>query len=450
MTLFLKECKAITKSIIYFVFIGVMVLFYVSQLGNSVGDDISKAEGTSVYEDEYSQKNPFLKNPLIEPPKGAESYGYVSAEIPEQVMPNATAALVREYWSNQYVTYPVGFYKTVKLNESERAEIEKILTEITGKGADGLLNLVNEQSMKNINEQGYILGNAVEYGDVIPIIVDYELFKGKMARVDEMLGGGSYYAVGELAQYGSVPVTYEEKLAEYNEFIAEDKVTNAYARLFCDYLGIVVVLFSVFVPTAFFMRDRRAKANELIYSRRIGSSKLIAARYTALVVMMLLPVVLLSMVPLAQLMLYGGRNGISVDAFAFLKYIAAWLLPSLMTTTAVALLLTTLTDTPIAIVVQFLWSFLSILTGGAAALDGGKYGMNLIIRHNTVGNLRAVTDNLSQLVMNRVFYAVLALAFVGITIFIYEQKRRGRLDVLGSLQKIFGNRQGADEADASL
>ena len=42
MSLFFKECKNILKSYIYYVFIAVVVLFYISQMGMAVPKDLEK------------------------------------------------------------------------------------------------------------------------------------------------------------------------------------------------------------------------------------------------------------------------------------------------------------------------------------------------------------------------------------------------------------------------
>ncbi|ASA23841.1 ABC transporter permease [Paenibacillus donghaensis] len=417
MSLFFKECRQISRSIIYLVFIGVVVLFYFSQLGNSVGADIREAQSSA----EYNSINPLMK-----PPPDAKSYGSKAAEIPEQVMPGAIASLVFEHLQNGYTAYPIAFYKNVKLNAKEQAQVADIITEITGTTPEVIMDINAEEK-------------------AIPLVVSYETFRTKMAEVDDLIGGGSKYALDGLKEFGNAPITYEEKLADYQNFIEEDRITGAYARLFSDYMGITLALFSIFVPVSFLMRDRRARMNELIYSRRFGSSRLILCRYWAMILMLLLPIVLLSLIPLVQLIGYGMRNNVSVNLWAFLTYIAAWLLPTVMVTTAVGFLLTTLTDTPIAIAVQFLWGFLDISAN--KNLLGGDYGAELSIRHNTLDNLQAMKDGFTALTLNRSLYALFSLLLIMATILIYELKRRGKLDIYGRVQKIFTNRKSAAKAD---
>lgn len=448
LTLFLKECKTICKSIIYIAFIGAVILFYMSQIGDAVEISIKQYYNN---EDIHTSSGAYYvsDNPFIKPESGAESYGTKYAEIPEQIMPQAVSWLAMNWKQNYYRVYNfIGMGREVNLSEKKQTEIKQIIFDITGIEAEELSNRVFEIREQYVDENGIPHWEDIDFSKIIPIKITYEEYKEKVKQIDKVLGG----MYGETSLQGlqrtNVPITYEEKLAEYNAFINEDKITGAYARLFCDYMSIIAGMLSVFVPAAFLMRDKRAKVRELIFSRDISSAKYIIMRYTAVVVMLVLPFLILSIIPSMQLIEFAMKNNLPVDIFAFAKYIIAWLLPTLMTTTAVAFILMTLTDTPIAIAVQFLWCFLNLLGGFFGALASGTgqlidYG-SLIIRHNSIGHLQIFKDNFTQLATNRIFYVVLSFALVALTIFIYEQKRRGILDVHGILRKIFRNRKSAD------
>ena len=71
MNLFIKECKNILKSMIYYIFIVVLVFFYISQLGSSVSNDVSK-------------NIPNDGNPLVAPQKveNIEEYYSVHNQYP--------------------------------------------------------------------------------------------------------------------------------------------------------------------------------------------------------------------------------------------------------------------------------------------------------------------------------------------------------------------------------
>ena len=242
-----------------------------------------------------------------------------------------------------------------------------------------------------------------------------------------------------MKQYGSVAITYEEKLAEYNAFLNTDKITGAYARLFCDYMGIVVALFSIFVPVSFLLRDRRAKMNELIYSREKSSVSIVLTRYFALVCMTILPFLLLSLIPTFQLSIFAAQHGMSADYFAFVKYMAAWLLPTILAITAFAFLLTTLSDTPIAILLQPIWSIYGLFTS-ANNIKGGQYGIEIAIRHNTLGSLHLVQENINALIVNRLSYTAISVAFILVAVYVFSLKRRGRLNGFSGFKKTIRNR----------
>ncbi len=430
--LFIKECRQILKSILYWVFLGVILVFYTTQLGmNFAGDDIQEAKQSTVYN---------FSNPLMEPPQGLENYGTRSAEIPEQVMPAATYRLWGEYSENKYLCYPIGFYKNVRLNDSQQERIAQIIEEITGQTPEQLGNTV-QKAFSKFDPNLPIFENSLNFSDFVPIRVSYEQFKAYMAEIDSTLGGGSGYALENLASYGHVPVTYEEKAAEQKEIITMEKVTRPYARLFCDYMGIVCALFSVFVPVAFLLRDRRAGCAQLIASRCIPSACLILIRYLAVLTMLTIPFFLLSLPALVELAVYGASQGWSVDYLAFVKYIFAWLVPTLMFCTSVGFFFTILTDTPIGVALMFLYSMFSIFT--ANGLSSGQYGLSLAIRHNNLWHADVIHSNFEALCFNRLFYVAVSLVLIAATVILYELKRREKLDVYGKLQKIISRVKGS-------
>jgi hypothetical protein len=429
----IKECKAISKSIIYFAFVAVVVLFYATQFGNSAGNDI-KQFATQ----EETLMEPLSQNPLIAPIFGQDNYGFRNAEIPEQVMPNAISRLLGEYANNSFISYPIGFYRNVKLSDKQLSEIETLLMEMTGLSANKLLSIRNEKAISD-GSMAIMQGAGIDFSEAIPIIISYDEFKEDMKHIDKMIGGGSYYDPSNLKQYGSIEITYEEKLAEHDVILNSDRITGAYARLFCDYMGITLALFSVFVPVSFLLRDRRSKMNELIYSRKKSSASIVLTRYFALVCMTLLPFILLSLIPTVQLSVFAAQHSMSVDYLAFIKYIGAWLVPTVLATTAIAYCFTMLTDTPIAIILQLVWSLYGVFSS-ANVLEGGRYGIEIAIRHNKLGNLQLVQESMKALIANRLSYTAVSLVLILVTVFLFNLKRRGRLNVFNGFKKAIRNR----------
>lgn len=386
--LFLREIKKIVKSIPYWIFVAAVVMALFSQ-------------GAFHFHDE-----------LLQEPQPGGSYGLKQEEIPEIIMPAALSDLWMEFCENNYSTYPIGFVKHVKLSEDDQGKVAAILSEITGEQKDTILG-------KSGSEKS---NPAVRDG------MDYSQFKERMALVDDLLGGGSSYAPDSLDGYGTVPLTYKEAKERYELAVNSDQVTRGYARLFCDYAGVMVLsIFPVFLAVILCLKDRRAKMETLIYIKKISAARMILIRFFALVLAAMIPVFILSYV--SNMMVWGDANGMQLDYLAPLKYDLGWLLPSVMISTAVGMLLTELTCTPVAAAVQGLWWMLDVNLG-IKTVSSGYSLFRLSPRHNAGADSWFRTedylDHFQDLLQNRLLIAGISLVLVLLTILVYEAKRRGK------------------------
>lgn len=410
--LFIKECRQTARSLIYWLVVLVLIFDFMTQLGN-----------TEIVE---------------KPKKGQEEYGFKPSDDKNLIMEATLGSLLEEYNAEHYKTYPIGFYKNVTLNEKEDKRIGEIIKETTG--------FSKREEIEKIISDWY--GEKQEaFGGEIPVMMtgfeikpveslSFERFEELMDEVDDILGGGSSY--GKSDRGASVPMTYEDAMEEYRELTQEDRLTGGYARLFSDYMVLFLGILPVFLAVTRGLRDKRAGMRELIYIRKGSSAAIIASRYLAMLVMVVIPVLALSLIPLSQCLKYASAAGISVDMLAYVKYIFGWLLPTIMIVTAVGMLLTELTDTALAVLVQGAWWFVSVFTG-VKEIGGGVYGWNLIPRHNTVFNRKGYQEGFSQLASNRIFYVSLAVVLIAFTVLIYSQKRKGRYQLswkgIGRLKK---------------
>lgn len=417
--LFAKECVQTAKSLIYWLVVLALILDFATQLGNL----------------EIMEK----------PREGQEDYGWRASDDKELIMESTLGMLAEEYAEGSYITYPIGFYKQVTLNDRDDQKISAILKETTG--------LDGKEEVETAIEDWYAAHPVTEVTDGVYMETEalkltpaeglnYERFGKLMDQVDELLGGGSNYSEDNRSESAMVPMTYEDALAEYNVLTEKDHLTGGYARLFSDYMGIFLGILPVFLSVTRTLRDRRAEMQELIYTRKCSSAAIVLSRYLSMLVMLILPVLILSLLPFAQCLEYARAAGLSVDLLAFVKYTFGWLTPTIMTSLAVGMFLTELTDTALAILVQGGWWFVSIFAS-AQNLGGGAYGWNLIPRHNTEMNWQGYHDAFSQLAANRILYALIATALVALTALIYAQKRKGRLQLHG---KILANRKNKSKA----
>ena len=252
--------------------------------------------------------------------------------------------------------------------------------------------------------------------------VTYEHFKKLMQVMEDIIGekGSQYSHEMMITYFGISEMNYEEALEEYNQTINKDKVTGRFARLFCDYMGLELGLYPIFLVVMIWMKDRMSNAAELIYSRKVSSAKLVISRYAASITMILLPILLLSFESLVPLITFGAEKSIVIDYFAYIKYILWWLLPEVMVLCAIGIFFTLLTDSPIAIVIQFLWW---MVDKGITGLSGDTKFTTLMIRHNTLRGYEIIQEDLQIICMNRLLMAGIGILFVSLSIWILTLKR---------------------------
>lgn len=451
--LFIKELKKICFSVVYILFL-CFVLF--SWHNNFYG--ITDKEIQSAKTADTSITNQLSGGSILDKPKeNAESYGLKSKEVPEKIMCGGTDILIIEYLKNSYSTYPFGYYKEVTLSEKEQDEILNIISEITG---------LNEKQIRNL-PNGYfpaVNGNIIHYGDNesqgengsftfemgtnenddssddytkhFISQVSYERFQELMKKAENIIGKGSNYSMENLLQYyGLSEMNYEEAMDEYNKTIYDDKVSHAFARLFCDFMARTIGLYPVFVAVIFWLKDKRNRMNELIDCKQTKTMKLIVVRYLAILTAVILPVIILSFESLIPLIRYSADTGIAIDVFAFLKYITWWLIPTAMIVTSLGMFLTILTGTPLAILIQFVWWFVdSAVTG----LSGDTSIFTLMIRHNMLQGSEIISQDFVLICLNRGLFVFFSVILVGLSCMVYHKKRGGKLSYDYFIQKHLG------------
>lgn len=419
--LFIKECKQTARSLIYWAIVLILIFDFTSQLGDMA-----------------------IKT---KPKPGQESYGMKVSDDPYLIMKSTLGSLTEEYVREKYTTYPIGFYKSVTLNQEDDRRIGEILKEAAG--------IADKETAEKVMEEWYAAQQ--EPGDrdtpnMEPIYMEplqvkpaegmtYQRFGELMDAADDILGGGSEYSKETRKKSARIPMTYEEALEEYDRLIEDDRLTGGYARLFSDYMVIFLGILPVFLAVTRGLRDRRSMMQELIYTRQCSSFTIMASRYLSMVAMLTLPVLALSLVPLSKCFFYARTAGITVDMLAFVKYVIGWQTPTIMAVTAVGMFLTELTDTAVAVLVQGAWWFMDAF-GSIDNLSGGSYGWNLAPRHNSALNWQGYHDGFTQLLANRMLYTAIALILAALTVLVYTQKRKGRLQIRG---KIFANRKNKSE-----
>lgn len=408
-TLFWKECRQICKSLVFYLYVVILVLFLTSQLN---GDSISSVK---------------------EPEKGQDYYGLTTSTDKTDIMEVTLGSLFLNSYHNSFAAYPMGFYKHVILNEKETEEINRILETCSGKDRDTLEKemLKHFNSYDQSNVEGAIQDQA-EYRIPVKKGFSYENFCEQMKRVSEMIGNGSGYEKKFFDNGVSVPSDYETEQKAYQAICDTDRITGAYMRLFCDYAGVMLSVLPVFLGVTRCLRDKRAQVSQIIYARKAPGAVIIASRYLANVCMSFLPVLILAFVMQMPAQYHAGTLGVTPDTLAFLKYALIWLLPEIMAVLAVSFVITELTENVISIFIQVFWAVASLFS---AAVLHGSFGLQLVVRWNTMGATELFEQQKQELLMNRGFYFLLALMLTAVTIAIYEKKRGEGESIYGKIFK---------------
>lgn len=451
--LFLKELRKVCVSFVYLLFLALLLFSWRKNFYGITEKEIAAAKGGGSSVSEAVGGGSILEKPE----EKDSSYGTKKAEVPEKIMRGGTDWLIIEYLKNSYAAYPFGYYKEVVLSEEEQARVLEIIREITGLTEEQIHNLpdgyfppvngniVHMGEAASQQEDGSFIIKPGESGSMsegsdssvqFESQVSYERFKELMAEMEAMVGKGSYYSMEMLLEYyGQEEMTYEEAVTEYDKTITEDRISTAFARLFCDYMTRILGLYPVFLAVVCWLRDRRSRMNELIDCRPIGTGKLLLTRFLAILTAVMVPVILLSFESLIPLMRYSAETGIAIDRLAFLKYSVWWLLPTAMAVTSLGMFLTILTSSPLAVLVQFVWWFLD---SSAAPLSGGTNLCTLMIRHNLLNGSELIQQNLTVICLNRGLLVLLSLVLIWLSALLYNKKRGGGLTYGCSMQKHVG------------
>lgn len=405
--LFIKECKKTVCSLTYVLYAVVILIMYIVQFVPELQAPLARPQDTG------SNAN--------------ADYGSIMKEEPEILMPAATKGLICEYLEGGYVTYPFGFYKNIRLKEEDSAKIAAVieeLTDLTKAQLDSFTAYEPQHYEDSLDENGE---HVMVYKDaVLPIYnmstdISYEHFRELMAYTDEIIGGASRYSKQYLLNnFAMIPMTYEEALAEYEEITDERNIAESYGRLYCDYMGIFLAIMPVFVCVGLWQMDKRSQMEQLIYSRKVSSVKLIMERYLALVSCMLLPIILTYLHAMIGVKRLYPEKAIHYAGIAVLTVI--WLVPEIMIVTGMSIFVSELFSPLLAIFVQGAWWYTALQNNQNV---GSITGYSLMIRHNTLGSADLFKMQYENFIQNRTRYLILSIITVLLTMVIYHRHRKG-------------------------
>ena len=395
MNLVFVEMKRILKKPIFWITVVLIFAFIRSQFGSSI--NVSRMD---------------------KPLPNQENYGMIQTSDMEIIRKRAVSQLIQKYSINSYTTYPNGFYRNIDLNKEKNTQMTKIISAIFGVSVENIEKLQSEHSFNSEDYNEFFSGEKVSNEEFLEL----------MDKADRLLGGGSFYSKKLIkSQFGERPMTYDEAIKNYELMIKKDKITGAYARYFCDYGGIGMGIIPVFLAVALWFQDKRSKCENLLFIRKTSSSKLVFSRYSAMLILLSLPLIIIASYYNIQIIRSFGLE--NTKPVYFYGYVLIWIIPVLMVVLSVGTFTTIVTNSPLGILVMMVWWFLDVFKG-VSSIKGG-YGHNFILRHNIIGNTQIYLNNRASIFINRGIYVLIAVVMLIISVKIYDLKREGKVFAYG-------------------
>lgn len=357
-----KEMKYQLKGITFYLFFAIVLLFY------------------------FTQFVPSMEVPKKPVANSQGVYGFVPMDDQGEKMKAVYDWMARDYQMGEILTYGFMINKQVRLSEDQKEFIKK--------------------AMNRLAPQGEI---AVSYEEFLTIVRD----------LDQKLGGSTMYNDKWRDESLKRPMTYEEALQKYKDLIEKDKLTGAFGRLFADYMGITAGIFPIFLGAFVLTRDRRTKAHEIIYSRKISSVTYVLSKYLGILTLVTLCYFLLATAATFYYVNVASTQNLVIDYLAFYKYTFAWIVPTAMFSIALGMLVSVIFGNGIvAIPLQFVLWIQSMLP------LKGEYGLSkMLVRFNGLGFTEEYLSWFREIAINRVFYVALSLGLIFLAAWIWSLKR---------------------------
>lgn len=250
---------------------------------------------------------------------------------------------------------------------------------------------------------------------------DEELIQ-TLYSLDKKIGGNTEFG-DNIFNSGSWKLrhrTYEEAMDWFEEIAhGKDKITNVYARIVADYMGILAGILPAFLAAFVLLRDKKNKMQGIIYYRNFSSWRYVLSKFIALFLLMSFCFCIIASYFTYYYYRMGQLYGYDIDLFAFYKYTALFVFPTIMFVIAFCIFISMLCQNGLpALVLQMLLYFLSIIT-----LSGDYRWFKIVIRINDALTHAQYMEYRNQIIVNRCIISLMSIIFLFLTIKILDRKR---------------------------
>ncbi len=392
--LVIKQIKEQFKSLTFYLFILILVLFYITNFVSDINLN-SKDSLAPLTGEEYASMN---KQPYW----GSTPIIYLSEKIEHIIV------LLQRNISNKKIDrYIIGIYKGKNLSANDIVFLTDSIEQL--------------EALKSV-----------------PIEAETEeRFFDLLDSIDEHFSGGTYFGKQKRESVLVQPRTYEEALVEFTSFLDfPDRLTRVYARLFSDYMGICAGFFPVFLVAFLLIKDKRSRMAEIIYSRQFSSSVYVLSKFTGVFISICFIFFAIASHATIVFAIIAWKYNYVIDYFAFYRYTLYWVIPTALFTSTMSFFIATLTGSGIlAILVQFgLW------ISSIMSLHGDYRITKYVIRFNALEPYENFKQFSTAIAVNRIFITILSLIFLILTMLIWSVKR-GRVNDVFSASSLLNRLQ---------
>lgn len=252
-------------------------------------------------------------------------------------------------------------------------------------------------------------------------------------KLNSVLGKDSVFSVLYRDRQFQKVYSLEGAKEQYKSLMEDEKLTNAYARYYADYMTLLAGLLPAVFGAFCLYKDARYKMQDMVFSKKISSFWYVFMKFLGIAALFFVAYMVIAGVSTLLFSWFANKERIAIDYFAFFKYAIFWIMPTVYVTTASSMFLYTFFWTPLpALLVQVMISYFS--------LDFWGYQLwRPIIRFNTLGSYDIYKSHLGEIVLNRVFMTSLSLLLLFFCAICYEKRRKGMHPIYNAVQGMVEN-----------
>lgn len=364
----LSEIRYQLKNVTFYGFLIVVFLMFFSQLGIPVKSDFTLA----TQKERHYRTQKIIDN--------------------DEKMKQMYLWLNRDYSEGTISKYKFSFTYHSKLNDNEKKYLKSAI--------DKIYTFDSENNLK--------------------LKVSYDEYLDILKNLDDNLGNETIYVNPEKCGLYNEEISNENAEKIYKDAMEKDKFTNAYGRIFADYMGIIAGFFPVFISAFVFIREQKQNDYEKKYKSKISFGRYILAKYLGMCICIIGCYFVLATYTTLSYFKFGLDTNFVIDKMAIYKYTFSWIGPTVLFTTAFGMFIAGIFNNAVAaIVIQLILWFNSIKD-----LSGEYNLMHCVIRFNKFGEYDTYLQFKTAIIENRIFYTIISFAVVLAGAYIWNNRFR--------------------------